>query len=193
MLTAATYGSRFVGFCQARLELPRLDAVVRDSDKRILYVEDHSPPAGVDLVKHCETLADRGLINFAERGILQAQHLRERLPIDKIFVLRLHMATVIGREQPQVEDVSLGVAALSGRQMLIFRVQDHLRRLGLGHEFMRLLLAQQRIEKIEVQPGAYGSAGVVGRTEADEQTRKLRKMLQDALSFSRERNQAGIE
>jgi hypothetical protein len=193
VLTAATYGSRFVGFCQAQLELPRLDAVVRDSDSRILYVEDHSPPPGVDLVKHCEALADRGLINFAERGVLQARHLRERLPIDKIYVLRLHMAGVIGRDQPQVADVSLGVAALSGTKLVIFRVQDHVRRLGLGHEFMRLLLARQKVESIEVQPGAYGSAGVVGRTEAGEQTHKLRKMLQDALSFSRERNNAGLE
>jgi hypothetical protein len=58
---------------------------------------------------------------------------------------------------------------------------------------MRLLLAQQKIDSIEIQNGAYGSAGVVGRTEAEEQTRKLRKMLQDALSFSRERNQATTE
>jgi hypothetical protein len=59
----------------------------------------------------------------------------------------------------------------------VLRVQDHLRRMGLGAEFMRLLIAQREVRGVDIRPGHYGLAGIVTKREAEESDAELDAML----------------
>ncbi|HEY0180064.1 MAG TPA: hypothetical protein VGC30_10590, partial [Dokdonella sp.] len=128
---APTFGRRFVGFCELRLDLPRLNSAVGVAELPRL--------PGTSWKAHCDALADDGRINHVERGILLSEAIasgagREAL---RVLVMRMEWASVLGRSAGDVADSTVAVAVLDGGTLRLLRVQDHLRRMGLGAEFMR--------------------------------------------------------
>jgi hypothetical protein len=187
---APTFGARFVAFCDQRMDLPRLDN--DDKDRRALWVEDASPADGVDWTQHCDRLADDGRINHVEHGMLSSTAMMsdaEARPT-RLFLLRLRWKSVLARTSARIPDTTLGVAALSGTTLRMLRVQDHVRRLGLGAEFMRLLIEHEPVDRVDIRSGHYGLAGVCRNRVAREIAEHLEALRLRALKRRRARNDA---
>ena len=128
---APTFGRSFVTFCELRLDMPRLNDVVR--------VEEDSPN-GKPWDAHCETLAADGRINHVERSILLSRPIvgGGHAKALQLFLLKLKWQRVLESCEDELpDDTTCGVAVLDGGVLRILRVQDHLRRMGLGLAFMR--------------------------------------------------------
>lgn len=187
---APTFGARFVAFCELRLQMPRLDN--DDKDKPGLRIMDVSPAAGTAWAQHCRQLVDEGRINHIEHAILLSDPMlkdAEARPT-QLFLLRLRWGTVLARTGTSIPDTTLGVAAVSGKVLRLLRVQDHIRQLGLGAEFMRLLMDKCPIDTVDIRGGHYGLAGVCRNRTARDVSEQLEALRQRALKRKRARNDA---
>lgn len=177
-----TYGARFVAFCEMRLDLPRINDSVR--------VEEHSPPPGTAWRDHVAALAHTGTINHVEHGILRSDPLgaaAASVP-PRLFLLRLAWKPVLARATGTISDSTLGLAVVDGTTLRALRIQDHLRTLGLGSEFMRLLLARVHVSHVEIRPGHYGPVGVVSMREAIALQADIEALREQALRHRRAMN-----
>lgn len=186
ILGAPTFGARFVAFCQQRLDLPRLDNDPEDR-QHALRVEPRPVPDGMDWTRHCDQLVAEGVINHVEHSILLSDPMRKGGDAPtQLFVLRLRWSAVLARSGTDVPDTTLGVAALAGGTLRLLRIQDHVRRLGLATEFMRLLINRRLVEAVDVRGGYYGLGGVCRNRRAQQ----VQAWLEDALGLARKRQQA---
>ncbi len=178
--SAPTYGARFVAFCEIRLDLPRINDAVK--------VEELLPGAGQGWREQIDALADSGVINHVERGILLSDALgvlHDPQATPRLFVLRLKWKQVLSRSAEHIHDSTLGVAVVDGSSLRTLRIQDHLRKLGLGAEFMRLLLARVHLQRVELRSGHYGAVGVVTAREAAALQHDIETLWQQALKHRR--------
>lgn len=200
VLSAQTYGARFVSFCETRLDAPRLVPSLKLDTVRIRD-QQH-------LEEQAASLYQQGRINFAERGILQSAAMKKSGPIDVVYLLQYdwgrdtQMSVQASRagqatatpSQPQpsgtgtatdaspnqrirLSNLTLGIAAVSGDTLVLFRIQDHLRRLGLGTRFMQLLISVNGARHVKVLPDHYGRIGVISATEAKQARQAIERML----------------
>ncbi|WP_149195098.1 hypothetical protein [Luteimonas suaedae] len=182
-----TFGVRFATFCQQRLDLPAL--VNDDGYQRVLRAEDVTPGAGIAWREACDRLLDDGRINHVEHGILtSATLLAGAYPPTALYLLRLRWSNLLARTGNRLPDTTVAIAVLSGGTLRLLRVQDHLRRMGLATEFMRLLASRQRIDAVEVSPGYYGAAGVWRSGAARRVNDWLRGLLLQTGKRHRERS-----
>lgn len=179
---APTFGARFVSFCQQRLGLPRLD---NDGPKRMLRLDRHEVAADGDWAGLCRRLMAEGRINHVEHSILTSGPLASPAPTH-LFLLRLRWSSVLARTSHRIPDTTLGVAVVSGRTLRLLRVQDHVRRLGLATEFMRLLINRHVVTAVDIRGGHYGIGGIC----LDRHARRLQAWLQRTLALARHRHQA---
>jgi hypothetical protein len=185
---APMLGARFVAFCQQRLALPRLDNEAEDH-RRVLRLERHAPAAGEDWRAMCDRLRARGAINHVEHSILLSDPLcAHAVRPGHVYLLRLKWAAVLG-EAGGSADTTLGVAALAEDTLRLLRIQDHVRRLGLASEFMRLLINRQAISAVDIRGGYYGVGGVCRNRVAA----RLQRWLLDVLAQARRRQRARRE
>lgn len=153
-------GVRFVTFCQQRLAMPRLEQ--RDGHGDVLRLCDVSPAADVDWAQHCQALAEAGMINHVEASLLRSAPVW-RDPGERpqrLLLLRLRWSRVLPTVDGRLPETTLGVAVLGQGRLRLLRIQGHLRQLGLGTEFMRILLRREPIEGIDIRGGDYGLGGV---------------------------------
>lgn len=136
-IACSTYGKRFVDFCEQKLGLAAYDEL-----KCERFPRDEK---GASLKA---SLAKDKPLNFVELDILerfQQQNQNEgSIEIDHIYVFTLAVRdpSVL---RPAEDDPSIrfrcGFAALDKeRRIVLFRIQDHLRKLGLAREALRKLL-----------------------------------------------------
>jgi hypothetical protein len=179
--SAPTYGARFVAFCEMRLDLPRINDAVR--------ADECTVPAGLSWREHIAALAHDGAVNHVEQGLLAADPLvtAAESPL-RLFVLRLKWKPVLGRNTESIHDSTLGVAVVDGTTLRVLRIQDHLRKLGLGAEFMRLLLARVRLTRVVIEPGHYGPVGIVNARDAAALQHEIQTLWQQALRHRRAMN-----
>jgi hypothetical protein len=183
-----TFGARFVAFSELRLQLPRLDS--DNNEQRSLRVEEVSPIGGATWTQHCDQLADDGRINHVERDVLLSDAMladAQALPT-RLFLLRLRWDNMVPRTSTQIPDTTLGIAALAGDTLRLLRVQDHVRRLGLGATFMRLLMDRAPVEAVDIRSGHYGLDGVFHSLAARDLAEQLETLRVLALKRKRARN-----
>lgn len=185
---APTFGARFVAFCELRLQLPRLDN--DDREHRALKIFDASPADGISWTQHCNQLVEDGRINHIEHAILLAEPMLDdaKAPPTKLLLLRLRWTAVLARTGTRIADTTLGVAALSGNDLRLLRVQDHVRGLGIGAEFMGLLIDQYTIKHVDIRAGYYGLAGICRNRTAREIAQQLEALRLRAIKIKRARN-----
>lgn len=187
---APTFGARFVAFCQQRLELPRLDNDAEDR-QRVLRVVDLSPAEGVGWQAQCDQLLAKGAINHVEHSILLSDPmLKGKGAPTQLFALRLKWSAVLAGTDARIPDTTLGVAALADGRLRLLRIQDHVRRLGLASEFMRLLINRREVETVDIRGGYYGLGGVCRNRRALQIQHWLESVLALALKRQRARNDA---
>ena len=78
---------------------------------------------------------------------------------------------------------------MSGDTLRLLREQDHVRRLGLATEFMRLLISRHAIGAVDVRSGYYGLGGVCRERRAVQ----VQAWLEDALALAQRRQRARDE
>lgn len=180
-----TYGARFVAFCEMRLDLPRLNDAVR--------VEELTPPHGArPWREHVDTLAAAGLVNHIEQGLLLSDALgiaADSSAPPRLFALRLQWRQVLARTGESPDDSTLGIAVLDRGVLRVLRIQDHLRKLGLGAEFMDQLLALAEVDAVELRDGDYGLVGKVSPREAATLQARISALWQQALTHRRNGSQ----
>ncbi|WP_202845123.1 patatin-like phospholipase family protein [Luteimonas saliphila] len=183
---APSLGARFVAFCQQRLDLPRLDNDGEDR-RRVLRLERHQVPPDGDWQGLCDTLMSAGTINHVEHSILSSDPVcKHAVRPTHLYVLRLKWSAVLARTGTDMADSTLGVAAMAEGTLRLLRVQDHVRRLGLATEFMRLLINREVVSEVDIRSGYYGLGGVCRNRRAQQ----VQAWLEQALTLARKRQSA---
>lgn len=143
-IACSTYGKRFVDFCEQKLGLAAYDELKCERFPR--------DKKGASLKA---SLAKDKPLNFVELDILESfQNQNEgSIEIDHIYVFTLAVRdpSVL---RPAEDDPSIrfrcGFAALDeGQRIVLFRIQDHLRKLGLAREALRKLLDKKDGELVK--------------------------------------------
>lgn len=146
-ICCATHGARFQTFCRRHFDL--VPGEVR--------LERPQPPKKLDLLRTepaalgawLKELEDRLLLNFEEARIIR-DYASKEVPFDELVLLRL------GVQDPSQPDdssasgraleFSCGFVLANKKQFVFYRVQDHLRRMGLARDGLRALRDEGYIE-----------------------------------------------
>lgn len=146
-ITAATLSEPFQRFCKRRLDLG-----LGDMEVSLM---------GMDAVS-------LGQLNFVEQGLAEAI-----IPLEQRFVAtenarlcRFEMVIRYPAMEPGATDVELlrfhfGFALLRGNRLVYFRIQDHLRRMGLARQAMCMLIEQMPDLDVDARRCAEPPAGVL--------------------------------
>ncbi|GMV27917.1 MAG: hypothetical protein AMXMBFR59_00420 [Rhodanobacteraceae bacterium] len=106
----------------------------------------------------------------------------------RLFALRLACKPALARATDTISDSTLGLAVVDGTTLRALRNQDHLRALGRGSEFIRLLLARVQVCHVEIRAGHYGPVGVVSLREAVALLAEIEALREQALRHRRAMN-----
>jgi hypothetical protein len=134
-ICCSTFGARFQTFCARRLELePGRPQVV-------------SRPVAGAVEGVLEEARKRNELNFYELALIR-RCVADRVPFDEVHLLRLRVddpsrAIADPAAAPALE-FTFGFALTHRRQFVYFRVQDHLRRMGLARDALRKLCEGDR-------------------------------------------------
>ncbi len=163
-VTCATYGSRFQNFCKRRLDL--LPGEMR--------FERRVPTEPLD--PFLDEEEKQGWLNFVETDIIR-ELADQKLLIDEILVLRLSIPDPskarLGKTPAVALEFTVGFAAMCQREFIFFRVQDHLRRMGLARAGLKLL-CQKGYKAISERVEPKGEA-------AEDGIRRFRLLLESVL------------
>ncbi len=176
-----TFGRSFLTFCEHRLELPRMHDIV---------VVREETPDGAAWVDHCTALAADGRVNDIELGILKSDALLAKTdPANlRLALLRIKWLPILKRTSGNLAETTVGVAVIDGTTVRVLRVQDHLRRMGLGAEFVRRVLARFEVHDVDIRAGHYGIAGVVTTREARQSQREIDALVRRQQRLRRARS-----
>ena len=174
-----TFGARFVAFCELRLGVPRIDN--NDRDRHALRVREIHVPRREDWAPTCQRLCDAGTISRVEHALLTAPGPMlgdAALYPDRVLLLQLRWDSILQRDDASLQASTLGVLALSGKTLRLLRVQQRLRKLGFGAEFLRLVRGRNRdIRDVCVRSGSYGIGGIYHQRDADRLNASLAAMV----------------
>ena len=129
-ICCSTFGARFQTFCARRLDLePGRPQVV-------------SRPVNGALDRLLEEARQRNELNFFELQLIR-RCAADRVPFDEIHLLRLRVddpsRAVADPAAPPALEFTFGFALTHQHEFVYFRVQDHLRRMGLARDALRKL------------------------------------------------------
>lgn len=144
-VTVGTFGARFQSFCRRRLGF----------EPGRLVVEESRLP-GTSLEPMLDGLEENGTLNFLEVMLIRdfVKLNAEAAPPDRLLVLRVE----VGEPAAEVGGASdgfrftFGFALASGEKLLFLRVQDHLRKMGLGRSALRRLVREHGVSTVETVP-----------------------------------------
>jgi hypothetical protein len=144
-IIAATYGGRFRAFCRQRLglELGAVDvrALVGDKEQRDLAA----------------------ILEASGLNLLERRHIKELLGDPKsleriqVWELRLHVENPFAEApdlEPHLRSFVFGYAVVKGGELLMFRVQDHLRNMELGRKGLEALVQYCAEKKLTIEIAA---------------------------------------
>jgi hypothetical protein len=128
-ICCASHSGRFERFCERRLDLTRGAVQIQALDRAPLL------DAFLDEQEHA------GRLNFVETGRIR-QFAREGMEFDKVVLLRMRVADP-SRPDPMAApalEFTFGFALVKGTSIAYFRIQDHLRRMGLARAALRQMV-----------------------------------------------------
>jgi hypothetical protein len=158
-MSAATYGARFQSFCKRHLELALGAIEIQDIQKT----------------------GSIGALNFLEENLvsqLVAQHAglrRDALQLDRVEV-------VVSNPQEATKSIRLPVglaitvATATGNELVFFRIQDHLRRMGLARVALRKLIEKREVTRARAVCLTKPAMETVGKAEQDRFERLFRSV-----------------
>jgi hypothetical protein len=126
-VAAATYGARFQTFCRDRLDLPVGKVEANDTDRAT--VEKRLNPVELQKLAHLEPP-----------------------PESKLFPVELWVENPLN---PMVKkSFMVGFAIVREKELLYLRIQDHLRRMGLGRRALSYLVKSGSIQSLNLNRAA---------------------------------------
>jgi hypothetical protein len=138
-ICCSTYGARFQTFCKRHLglEAGTVQVVTRDI-------------GAADFDERLQEADRQGELNFWELSLVR--ELRSKpVPFDRIHLLRLRVddpsRAAADRRAPPALEFTFGFALTQSREFVYFRVQDHVRRMGLAREAL-LRLCKERYTEV---------------------------------------------
>lgn len=174
VMGSPNYGSRYVAFCQQWLGFPQLASVVEVRNVNDLAeLKKINGNTGNDWRECCDTLIKYRYINQREYGAMMSSPVTSTNGKNRrAFLLQMDwsemkrekmeagesaLARGAGENEARDSFSTLGVAVISDEKIVIFRIQNHLRRLGLGKQFMSKLVAVcPAINGVAIKEGNYG-------------------------------------
>ncbi|HEX2252278.1 MAG TPA: hypothetical protein VHQ65_03315 [Thermoanaerobaculia bacterium] len=171
-VTASTCGARFQNFCHRRLglELGEVEAEVY-------------PLAGVDVPGLTRRLEAENRVNFLEGSLVRELVAATPGLADRLLVLRLVVADPSAMHGDEAERLAFtfGIALVAGTDLVYLRVQDHLRKMGLGRRALRRLISGHQVRG--VRPLARDRMPEYSRHRASERRRdKLRELFRSVIN-----------
>jgi hypothetical protein len=167
-ITASTYGARFQNFCRRRLNLQIGDVVVGDAV--VEFPETASEQIGIlgDLKK-------QAVLNFHESDLIRLIIERDGGgPARLLYPVEVKVelpATANGMSFP------VGFAWTRGGSLRFFRIQDHLRSMGLGRHALKEFISKHR----ECELNLADLPEVKERWFPNDQERKRFQILYDSI------------
>jgi hypothetical protein len=135
-VSAATYGGRFRAFGEQRLHLTLGDVQVKKVPS--------SPPAQAEL-------AAAGLNEHEQHQVLDPDVGGGK----QVTVYRLELSVRHPlKKESALMTFGFGYAVMRGDELVMYRVQDHLRGMGLGRRGLVALVAENEGRKLVLRPGA---------------------------------------
>jgi len=193
-VTASTFEARFQRFCEWRLGLSAGQVTYVDEPWAIRADTDDALEASLAALDRIRSL------NPVERGLLR-DFARSQLDVlvggARLFILQTSLQSALPRTTtdtslPDVADrpgLRFGFGFALAREvdgeleMLYFRIQDHLRMMGLGRKALRLLLKDHRFRPLHgVRPMPAGAS----EATTDAGVERFRRMYRSAW-FDRQR------
>ncbi len=144
-VTAVTYGHRFQDFCQVHLGLEALGKV---SVHPVLLGD---PGTALTRGAFLEAVKESPQLNFYEREIIRDFLRQTGNAVDQVWEIRVRLEDPLSEGEKQEFYFGCGFALAHDGHLVCFRIQDHLRKAGLGR---RGLLALCRM--IDGGPGLVG-------------------------------------
>lgn len=141
-ITAGTFGARFQNFCRRRLGF----------EPGRLLVEEHRLRSGEADALLTKLRSDHRL-NFLEESLVRdllEKNRGDRAP-DRLFVLRMTVREPIAPVGEKAEEIrfTFGFAVARGEDLVFIRVQDHLRKMGLGRKALAELVREHGITAVD--------------------------------------------
>jgi hypothetical protein len=138
-VSAATYGGRFRAFCEQRLNLTLGDVCAKP-------VLSGTPSESA--------LAAAGLNAHEQRQIADAYvGGGSELSVYRLELLVRH--PIVDETEPPLMTFGFGYAVMRGDELVMYRVQDHLRGMGLGRRGLVSLVAQRNGRRLVLGPADF--------------------------------------
>lgn len=141
-ITAGTFGARFQNFCRRRLGF----------EPGRLLIEEHRLRAG-EADALLTRMRSEHRLNFLEeslvRGLLEKN--RGELAPDRLFVLRMEVREPMAAPGAEAEEMrfTFGFAVARGGDLVFIRIQDHVRKMGLGRKALAELVREHGITGVD--------------------------------------------
>jgi hypothetical protein len=127
-MSAATYGARFQSFCKRHLGLALGTVEVRPQD-----------------FEESDTV---GALNFLERNLMSQLLLQHRdLRRDELKLERIEVVVSNPQDAEKSLRLPVGMAITVANEVVFFRIQDHLRRMGLARVALRELIHARNVTR----------------------------------------------
>ena len=153
----SNFGARFQRFCDVRLELP-------EGTIEIVKAISRNAGTGAELKAWTDLRVKDGDINFVEGDMIYKVENPEppaqpaAAPrFDKLHVIGLVIPEIRrGKDKPVDPNAKsalrfpVGAALTRGDTIVWFRIQDHLRNMGLGREALQILYKEGKYDKLEI-------------------------------------------
>lgn len=144
-ICASNYGLRFQRFCLRRLGL---DSVCRVEVVELTRGQESAPP--LTLAQFDRLLEGRSEFNFVERDIIRdvLQHQENR--IHRVFSFQVVVQEPMreGLDENHQVRFGCGFALVESQRIVCFRIQDHLRRMGLARRALKDLISMHRLAAV---------------------------------------------
>ena len=165
-ICCATYGGRFQRFCQRRLQLSKGE------------VDFDETPIPADLGMFLDKEQEDGRLNFVEAAKIRewkAALEKQSRSFDTVLRLKLSIPDPsldsAGKQKSAALEFTCGFALASEDKLVYFRVQDHLRRMGLAREALKAVCAK----------GKYLNIAEHAQTDTPEDMERFRSLLKSVL------------
>lgn len=138
-VTSSTFGARFQHFCRRRLGLTT----------GALKVEEHRLTAGA-VAATAERLESESKLNFLEAELVRDFDRVNPGLADRLLVIRIAVPepAAVGSSGGSALVFTCGIALTAGDALLYLRIQDHLRRQGLGRRALWKLVRDHGVERL---------------------------------------------
>jgi hypothetical protein len=147
-ISATTYGARFQVFCQERFGFPKQTKVILGTS---IEIKVSDLPEGIkDLPEGIKKNARNKGLNDIEIGLIKdiLNHNKDKLPVS-VIPFQIEVPRLPGSENGSdaILCFNFGFALIVDGKIGYFRVQNHLRKAGLGRQTLEVLFTDSVIDK----------------------------------------------